>query len=72
MNTWPATSAAESPIPVRFFHAETGFLREAKSATGVPVVELVRRSVRLMQRQQQLLHSYGFILDLTREENHQG
>jgi hypothetical protein len=59
----------KGPLPVKFYEGENKFLRAAQRATGVPMVELVRRGVRLMERQQQLLHSYGFVLDLQREQD---
>lgn len=64
--------AAHDPIPVRFFDTEENFLHAANSSTGVPIVELVRRGVRLMQRQQQLCRSYDFLLGLPREQNQKG
>ncbi|MEP7016026.1 MAG: hypothetical protein ABI925_11345 [Verrucomicrobiota bacterium] len=57
-------TAMKTPVPVRFRPGEDKFLTEAKSATGLPKLELIRRGVRLLQRQQQIVHSYAFILDL--------
>jgi hypothetical protein len=65
-------TVGKCPLPVKFYGAEDDFLRSAHSATGVPMVELVRRGVRLMARQQHLFRSYGFILDLGREQNKEG
>lgn len=54
-----------TPIPTRFRGDEEQFLREAKDATGVSTLELIRRGVRLMKRQQEIVRSYGFILELS-------
>jgi len=53
------------PKPVRFEREEDAFLNAAANATGMSVSELIRRSVRLMHRQQQMFRGYGFILDLS-------
>jgi uncharacterized protein (DUF1778 family) len=58
------TIAKTKPIPTRFETDEDSFLHEAATATGLPISELVRRSVRLMRRQKTLLNSHSFILDL--------
>ncbi len=52
------------PIPVRFQPGEDEFLHEAADATGLNISELIRRGVRLLQRQRESLQSYGFLLDL--------
>jgi hypothetical protein len=45
--------------------AEDHFLLNAHEATGLPVSEVIRRSVRLAKRQYELLNgSYQFMLDL--------
>jgi hypothetical protein len=54
-----------SPVPTRFELAEDEFLAAAGSATGLPISEVIRRSVRLARRQKELLNdSYQFMLDL--------
>ena len=53
-----------NPVPVRFEPSEDQFLRKAASDTGLPVAEMVRRSVRLMKRQTFLAGGYSFVLDL--------
>lgn len=58
------TATKGNPVPVRFLKSEDKFLHEAAAATGMPVSEIIRRSVRLMHRQQQILHTYGFLIDL--------
>jgi hypothetical protein len=58
------TGTKGNPVPVRFETEEDQFLREAQEATGMPVSEIIRRSVRLMKRQKQIVQSYGFILEL--------
>lgn len=58
------TVKRHDPIPIRFKTEENTFLADAAAATGIPVCELVRRGVRLMKRQQQLVQGYGFIMEL--------
>lgn len=53
-----------SPIPVRFSEAETSFLSEAHQTTGLPTAELIRRAVRLMRRQRELVRGYSFVVEL--------
>jgi len=53
------------PVPTRFFEKEAAFLSRARQETGMPVSELIRRSVRLMQRQQEVQGTYGFVIELT-------
>jgi hypothetical protein len=58
-------TAKGSPVPTRFEIAEDEFLSDAHSATGLPISEVVRRSVRLARRQTALLNgSYQFMMDL--------
>lgn len=59
-----AQGSKTKPIPTRFNPAEDDFLHDAAKATGLPVSELVRRSVRLMRRQKSLVNSFSFVLDL--------
>lgn len=59
---------AKGPLPVKFYPMESDFLREAHRITGVPMVELVRRGVRFLKRQQELSRSYGFITELAASE----
>lgn len=60
------TALKSGPKPVRFGVEEEAFLNAAANATGMSVSELVRRSVRLMRRQQEVFNGYGFILELSR------
>ena len=53
-----------SPIPVRFTETEESFLREAATQTGLPSSELIRRAIRLMKRQQELVRGFSFVLEL--------
>lgn len=53
-----------SPVPTKFTPEDTAFLQKAASDTGLPVSELVRRSVRLLRRQKETFRSYGFLLDI--------
>lgn len=55
---------AANPRPVKFDKVTDAFLNKAAHETGMNVSELIRRSVRLMRRQSQMLRGYGFILDL--------
>lgn len=55
----------EKPRPVRFELEEKIFLDEAARETGMPVSEIIRRSVRLMKRQKKLVNGFGFIVDLS-------
>jgi hypothetical protein len=54
----------KSPLPVRFRPDEDQFLRQATLATGIPTLEIIRRSVRFLKRQHDLVRSYAFIADL--------
>jgi len=58
------TTAKTKPIPTRFDEPESAFLHQAAQATGMSVSELLRRSVKLMKRQKEVLNSYHFVLDL--------
>jgi hypothetical protein len=62
-----STTKRDGPIPTRFKTAENAFLIEAAAATGIPVCELIRRGVRLMKRQQQLVRGYSFIAELNEQ-----
>lgn len=52
------------PVPTRFFQHEAEFLADVSKQTGLPVSEIIRRSVRLMKRQKEILRGYGFIIEL--------
>ena len=54
------------PVPTKFTVDDTAFLQSAAQETGLPVSELVRRSVRLLKRQKETFRSYGFLLDMAR------
>ena len=53
------------PVPTRFFEKEAAFLTEAQGKTGLPISELIRRSVRLMKRQTEVCGSYSFVIELS-------
>lgn len=42
----PATKSKRTPIPVRFSEEETEMLTTMKSATSLPLADIVRRAVR--------------------------
>lgn len=52
------------PVPVRFTKAELDFLAVTTNRTGLNSAEVVRRAVRLMERQQRIGGSYSFLLEL--------
>lgn len=58
------TESKTKPIPTRFDQPEDQFLKEAAEVTGMSVSEMVRRSVKLMRRQRELVNSYSFVLEL--------
>ncbi len=65
MNANPISEKKKgTPLPVRFGDGEDTFLQAAARDTGLSVSELVRRSVRLMRRQHQLVNGYSFVIDL--------
>lgn len=68
MNNTAATHSPQppkgKPVPVRFGQAEDVFLQDAARDTGLPVSELVRRSVRLMKRQHQIVRGFHFVVEL--------
>lgn len=67
-----ASTVGKGPLPVKLYPAEDQFLRAAHGVTGVSMVELARRGIRLMERQQRLFNSYAFILELKREQDQKG
>ena len=60
----PSKPAYGRPIPTKFRADDTEFLLQAKQDTGLPVSELVRRSVRLLKHHKASGRSYGFLLEL--------
>lgn len=57
------------PQTVRFEHQEQRWLSQAASLTGLPIAELVRRSVRLMQREIAQQNSYSLLITLPSVKN---
>lgn len=60
----PIVNPKGKPVPVRFGENENKFLAIARKQTGLPSSELVRRAVRLMRRQQELVRGFSFVVDL--------
>lgn len=54
-----------SPIPTKFFASDTKIINAASQNTGLPNSEIIRRAVRLLGRQSEVVNGYEFILRLT-------
>ena len=54
-----------SPIPTRFEKAENDFLKTASAETGIPVSELVRRSVQLLRKRVETSQDKTLLLTLS-------
>lgn len=54
------------PKPVRFEADEIAALEDLKARTGLPIAEIIRRSVRLLHKETVRKNSVSFILDLGR------
>jgi hypothetical protein len=64
--TTRTTPSKSQPVPTRFTAEEGLFLKRTALETGLPVSEIVRRSVRLMKRKTVENRGYGLILELAR------
>lgn len=62
--TYSSTVGLSKPVPTKFRPDESTILADAKRATGLSRSELIRRSVRLMGRQQNEQKRYDFLLEL--------
>jgi hypothetical protein len=52
------------PVPVRFARADSLFLEDAAEVTGLCQAEIVRRAVRLVEREKRREGSFGFLIEL--------
>jgi hypothetical protein len=53
------------PVPTKFLTRERAILSEAKRVTGYSNSELIRRAVRLLGRQREVVNDYGFLVSLS-------
>lgn len=56
--------AKTDPIPVRLEMDDAQFVRQASYDTGLPMSDVLRRSVKLMRQQKAMFKGYSFILEL--------
>lgn len=58
-------AALGKPKPIRFFPSDEKIISAATTATGMNRAEVLRRAVRLLDRQKNLVDGYEFLLRLT-------
>jgi hypothetical protein len=53
------------PIPTKFFAEDLAIITNATRETGLTRSEIIRRAVRLLGRQKEVVNGYEFLLRLT-------
>lgn len=64
-NTGTDAEGFSKPVPTKFKTREKTILDDARKATGFSNSELIRRAVRLMGRQRDVVKRFDFLLELT-------